>query len=127
MSTLCKNVRLFRIEAHRHKPWPTSQAKIVHHRSRRALNLATEVKIPTLVHGIVDLIGQGPRPLPNFQILKILCKIHAVTFYFLPATFYQRFSGREPGARSKEIESTGAFQGAAKGEEHFALLLQVFQ
>ena len=70
---------------------------VVHHRRRSALNLATEVEIPTLVHGIVDLIGQGTRPLPNLQVLKIFRKVHAVTFYFLPFTFHQRFSGKERG------------------------------
>ena len=64
------------------------EAVVVHHRRLRALNLATEVKIPTLLHRIVDLIGEGTRPLPNLQILKVFRKVHVVTFYLLSATFY---------------------------------------
>ena len=41
------------------------EAVVVHHRRLRALNLATEVKIPALCHRIIDLIGQRSRPLPN--------------------------------------------------------------
>ena len=37
------------------------EAVVVHDRRRRALNLTAEVKIPTLCHRIVDLIGEGTR------------------------------------------------------------------
>jgi hypothetical protein len=54
------------------------EAVVVYRRRRCTLNLATEVKIPTLCHRIVDLIGEGTRPLPNLQVLDIFGKIHAV-------------------------------------------------
>lgn len=61
--------------------------RVVHHRRGSALNLATEVEIPTLLHRIVDFIGEGTRPLPDLQILKILRKIHVSTFYLFTFNF----------------------------------------
>lgn len=71
------------------------EAVVVHHRRRRALNLTTEVEIPTLVRGIVDLIGEGTRSLPNLQVLEVLRKVHVVGLGAIsgcsppvPSTFY---------------------------------------
>lgn len=82
-------------------------SRIVHHRRRSALNLATEVEIPTLVHGIVDLIGQGTRPLPNLQVLKIFREVHVVTFYLPLFTNALAAGSLELGAWSpKQIRLT---------------------
>jgi hypothetical protein len=79
---------------------------VIHHRRRGTLNLAAEVKVPKLAHGIVDLIGEGTCPMPDLQVLKILRKIHVAAFYFLPSTFHQRFSGIEHRAFLKLTTAT---------------------
>ena len=54
------------------------EAVVVHHRRRRALTLTAEVKIPALLHRIVDLISKDTRTLPNLQILEVFRKVQAV-------------------------------------------------